>query len=81
MPVALRIVFAAEWVLRSVLARWHVLGAGKIISGILATEGVGALFRGALPRALWVAPLGAMNFAGYEVRAQTVHVQELRGAK
>ena len=43
------------------------LYAGKIISDILAKEGVGALFKGALPRALWVAPLGAMNFAGYEL--------------
>ncbi len=28
---------------------------------------MGALFKGALPRACWVAPLGAMNFAGYEL--------------
>ena len=40
---------------------------GRIISDILATEGMGALFKGALPRACWVAPLGAMNFAGYEL--------------
>ena len=33
----------------------------------MAKEGVGALFKGALPRAAWVAPLGAMNFAGYEL--------------
>lgn len=26
-----------------------------------------ALWRGAAPRAVWVAPLGAMNFAGYEL--------------
>ena len=45
-------------------ATWY---AGRIISEILATEGVGALFKGALPRACWVAPLGAMNFAGYEL--------------
>ncbi len=37
------------------------------MSDILAKEGVGALFKGALPRACWVAPLGAMNFAGYEL--------------
>ena len=43
------------------------LYAGKIIADILAKEGAGALFKGALPRALWVAPLGAMNFAGYEL--------------
>ena len=41
--------------------------AGTVVSEILAKEGVGALFKGALPRALWVAPLGAMNFAGYEL--------------
>ena len=27
-------------------------------------EGLGALWKGALPRACWTAPLGAMNFAG-----------------
>lgn len=31
---------------------------------IVQKEGVGALFKGALPRAIWTAPLGAMNFAG-----------------
>jgi hypothetical protein len=34
---------------------------------ILREEGIGALYKGALPRALWVAPVGAMNFAGYEL--------------
>jgi Mitochondrial carrier protein len=34
---------------------------------IIKTEGVGALFKGALPRMIWIAPLGAMNFAGYEL--------------
>ena len=32
---------------------------------IAAKEGPLSLFKGALPRALWVSPLGAMNFAGY----------------
>lgn len=36
-------------------------------SDIIRTEGVGALFKGALPRMVWIAPLGAMNFAGYEL--------------
>jgi len=31
---------------------------------IVQKEGVGALFKGALARALWVAPVGALNFAG-----------------
>jgi len=34
---------------------------------LVAEEGPGALFKGALPRALWIAPVGAMNFAGYEL--------------
>jgi Mitochondrial carrier protein len=38
---------------------------------IVQKEGVGALFRGALPRALWVAPVGAMNFAGALCPAST----------
>ena len=37
------------------------------LTSILRNEGVLALWRGAAPRAVWVAPLGAMNFAGYEL--------------
>ena len=37
------------------------------LTSILRNEGVLALWRGAAPRAGWVAPLGAMNFAGYEL--------------
>lgn len=37
------------------------------LTSILRNEGVLALWRGAAPRAIWVAPLGAMNFAGYEL--------------
>ena len=39
-------------------------------ASIVREEGVGALWKGALPRACWTAPLGAMNFAG----ALTPHV-------
>lgn len=38
--------------------------AGELLVTIVKQEGVGALYKGALPRALWVAPVGAMNFAG-----------------
>ncbi|GMI72553.1 S-adenosyl methionine transporter-like [Hibiscus trionum] len=38
-----------------------------IAFSILRHEGPLALFRGAVPRFFWVAPLGAMNFAGYEL--------------
>lgn len=34
---------------------------------ILRQEGPIGLFKGALPRFFWIAPLGAMNFAGYEL--------------
>ena len=34
---------------------------------IVRHETLTALFRGVLPRMMWIAPLGAMNFAGYEL--------------
>ncbi|XP_024543930.1 calcium-binding mitochondrial carrier protein SCaMC-1-A [Selaginella moellendorffii] len=34
---------------------------------IVSEEGLLALFKGAVPRFFWIAPLGAMNFAGYEL--------------
>ena len=39
---------------------------------VAASEGVGALYKGALPRFFWIAPLGAMNFAGYELAKQAM---------
>ncbi|KAK6144862.1 hypothetical protein DH2020_021682 [Rehmannia glutinosa] len=38
-----------------------------IVLSILRHEGPLGLFKGAVPRFFWVAPLGAMNFAGYEL--------------
>eukprot|EP01023_Acetabularia_acetabulum_P007399 TRINITY_DN1319_c0_g1_i1.p1 TRINITY_DN1319_c0_g1~~TRINITY_DN1319_c0_g1_i1.p1 ORF type:complete len:468 (-),score=93.66 TRINITY_DN1319_c0_g1_i1:178-1581(-) len=43
------------------------VSAVNILVEILQKEGLLALFKGALPRAIWIAPLGAMNFAGYEL--------------
>ncbi len=40
---------------------------------IVKTEGVGALFKGAVPRMFWIAPLGAMNFAGYELAKRALN--------
>lgn len=40
---------------------------GAIMIAIVQQEGLLALFKGALPRFFWIAPLGAMNFAGYEL--------------
>ncbi|CAI7777499.1 unnamed protein product [Closterium sp. NIES-54] len=51
-----------------------VAAAGMLTVGanLLATEGVGALYKGWLPRFFWIAPLGAMNFAGYELAKQAI---------
>ncbi|XP_047048799.1 mitochondrial substrate carrier family protein C-like [Lolium rigidum] len=38
-----------------------------IVLSILRNEGPLGLFKGAIPRFFWIAPLGAMNFAGYEL--------------
>ncbi|GER28306.1 mitochondrial substrate carrier family protein [Striga asiatica] len=38
-----------------------------IVISILRQEGPLGLFKGAVPRFFWVAPLGAMNFSGYEL--------------
>lgn len=38
-----------------------------ITFSIIRHEGPLGLFKGAVPRFFWVAPLGAMNFAGYEL--------------
>ncbi|KAF0889664.1 hypothetical protein E2562_030145 [Oryza meyeriana var. granulata] len=38
-----------------------------IVFSILRNEGPLGLFKGAIPRFFWIAPLGAMNFAGYEL--------------
>lgn len=38
-----------------------------IAFSIVQQEGPLGLFKGAVPRFFWVAPLGAMNFAGYEL--------------
>jgi hypothetical protein len=40
------------------------LGALALAQRMVAEEGIASLYKGAAPRALWIAPLGAMNFAG-----------------
>ncbi|KAG8047166.1 hypothetical protein GUJ93_ZPchr0008g11786 [Zizania palustris] len=39
----------------------------SIVFSILRNDGPLGLFKGAIPRFFWIAPLGAMNFAGYEL--------------
>lgn len=43
------------------------ISTSMIAISILRQEGPLGFFKGAIPRFFWVAPLGAMNFAGYEL--------------
>ncbi|KAL4189271.1 hypothetical protein AMTRI_Chr08g206140 [Amborella trichopoda] len=43
---------------------------------ILRNEGPLGLFKGAVPRFFWIAPLGAMNFAGYELARKAMDKSE-----
>ncbi|KAK6929224.1 Mitochondrial substrate/solute carrier, partial [Dillenia turbinata] len=43
---------------------------------ILRHEGPMGLFKGAVPRFFWIAPLGAMNFAGYELARKAMEKNE-----
>ncbi|CAN6380301.1 unnamed protein product [Urochloa humidicola] len=53
-----------------------------IVVSILGNEGPLGLFKGAIPRFFWIAPLGAMNFAGYELakKAMIKNERESRGS-
>ncbi|EIE27152.1 mitochondrial carrier [Coccomyxa subellipsoidea C-169] len=57
-------------------AAGEAVSASALLSSIVQKEGVGALFKGALPRAIWTAPLGAMNFAGYELAKNALNNRE-----
>jgi Mitochondrial carrier protein len=47
-----------------------------IAFSILRKEGPLGLFKGAIPRFFWIAPLGAMNFAGYELAKKAMDKSE-----
>jgi hypothetical protein len=49
---------------------------GTIMVAIVKDEGLLALFKGAIPRFFWIAPLGAMNFAGYELAKRAMENKE-----
>ena len=49
------------------------LGALALAQRMVAEEGLSSLYKGAMPRALWIAPLGAMNFAGYELAKKALN--------
>lgn len=46
------------------------------VKKIIASEGPRALMKGCLPRMLWIAPLGAMNFAGYELAKRAMQAAD-----
>ncbi|XP_052199581.1 uncharacterized protein LOC127806380 isoform X2 [Diospyros lotus] len=48
---------------------------------ILRHEGPLGLFKGAVPRFFWIAPLGAMNFAGYELAKKAMERNEEQAAE
>ena len=55
--------------------------AATALAALVRGEGVLALWRGALPRALWVAPMGAMNFAGTELMKRSLDERAARREK
>jgi|TARA_B110000977_G_scaffold48296_2_gene65587 hypothetical protein len=46
------------------------------VKKLVATEGAGALMKGCVPRMVWIAPLGAMNFAGYELAKRAMQAAD-----
>mmetsp|Transcript_6962 Transcript_6962/g.30619 ORF Transcript_6962/g.30619 Transcript_6962/m.30619 type:complete len:160 (+) Transcript_6962:2-481(+) len=49
------------------------------VQNIVKKEGAAALFKGVVPRMMWIAPLGAMNFAGYELAKRAMQSAEAEG--
>ncbi|CAA0374890.1 EF-hand domain [Arabidopsis suecica] len=52
------------------------ISMSMVVVSILRNEGPLGLFKGAVPRFFWVAPLGAMNFAGYELAKKAMQKNE-----
>ncbi|KAH7839700.1 hypothetical protein Vadar_007537 [Vaccinium darrowii] len=48
---------------------------------VLRHEGPLGLFKGAVPRFFWIAPLGAMNFAGYELAKKAMEKNKEQNAE
>ncbi|XP_016506606.1 uncharacterized protein LOC107824374 isoform X1 [Nicotiana tabacum] len=51
--------------------------SSMVALSILRHEGPLGLFKGAIPRFFWIAPLGAMNFAGYELARKAMDKEQL----
>ncbi|KAG7992956.1 hypothetical protein I3843_02G153600 [Carya illinoinensis] len=57
---------------RMMTAQGRSIPMSMVAISILRREGPLGLFKGAVPRFFWIAPLGAMNFAGYELARKAV---------
>lgn len=61
---------------RMMTAQGRSVSMTLIAFSILKHEGPLGLFKGAVPRFFWIAPLGAMNFAGYELAKKAMNKNE-----
>lgn len=61
---------------RMMTAQGRSVSMTFIAFSILKHEGPLGLFKGAVPRFFWIAPLGAMNFAGYELAKKAMNKNE-----
>ncbi|KAL1343591.1 hypothetical protein HN51_029950 [Arachis hypogaea] len=61
---------------RMMTAQGRSVSMTIIAFSILRHEGPLGLFKGAVPRFFWIAPLGAMNFAGYELARKAMNKNE-----
>lgn len=52
------------------------LASSTVALSILRHEGPLGLFKGSIPRFFWIAPLGAMNFAGYELARKAMDKED-----
>ncbi|KAF3963679.1 hypothetical protein CMV_011954 [Castanea mollissima] len=64
---------------RMMTAQGRSVSMSMVFLSILRHEGPLGLFKGTVPRFFWIAPLGAMNFAGYELarKAMDKHEEQL----
>ncbi|XP_058769997.1 uncharacterized protein LOC131643715 [Vicia villosa] len=61
---------------RMMTAQGQSVSMTIVAISILRQEGPLGLFKGAVPRFFWIAPLGAMNFAGYELARKAMNKSE-----
>ncbi|KAK7270362.1 hypothetical protein RIF29_23443 [Crotalaria pallida] len=66
---------------RMMTAQGRSVSMTMIAFSILRHEGPLGLFKGAVPRFFWIAPLGAMNFAGYELAKKAMNKNNELAAK